>query len=72
MSEAELLHIIDRLERRIALLERHAHSVYQGTSAIDFTTTTLPHYGDFGYQTADDEFQINAAGTIRRIQTLPL
>ena len=38
---------------------------YRGTSAIDFTTTTLPHHGDYGWQTADSELQINCSGVIK-------
>lgn len=45
---------------------------YRGTSAIDFTTTTLPQHGDYGFQTADDEIQVNCNGTIRAISTAAL
>ena len=45
---------------------------YKGTSAIDYTTTTLPHHGDYGYQTTDGEIQVNCNGTIRAISTAAL
>ena len=40
---------------------------YRGTSAADFTTTTLPHEGDYGFQTTDNELQMNCNGTIRAV-----
>lgn len=59
------------LFRRVAQLEmaggKSQH--YKGVSAIDFTTTTLPSNGDYGYQSADSEIQINCNGTIRSITT---
>ena len=63
---SELLRTLDRLERQIERLKPRA-SHYKGTSAIDFTTTTLPRHGDYGYQTADNELQMNCNGTIRRV-----
>lgn len=73
MSELDLLRVIDALERRLERLEAGAGaSHYKGTSAIDFTTTTLPRHGDYGYQTADTELQVNCNGTIRRLVMLAL
>ena len=69
----ELLQVIDQLEKRIERLEAGAGiSHYKGTSAIDFTTTTLPRHGDYGFQTTDKELQINCNGTIRRAAMSPL
>lgn len=64
--------MIEELVARVARLEKaaakaYAYSPYKGTSAIDFTTTTLPHHGDYGFQTADSELQINANGTILKV-----
>lgn len=67
MNERELLRQIDRLTRRMEVLEQAlAISHYKGASAIDFTTTTLPRHGDYGFQTTDNELQMNCNGTIRR------
>ena len=64
----ETLRLLDALTRRIEQLEAQSEaSHYRGTSAIDFTTTTLPHHGDYGFQTADNELQMNCNGTIRAV-----
>jgi len=59
------------LFRRVAQLEmagvKNQH--YKGVSTVDFTTVTLPSNGDYGYQSADFEIQINCNGTIRSITT---
>jgi hypothetical protein len=47
-------------------------SPWRGSSASDFTTTTLPYSGDYGYQSTDTELQINIGGTIRAIATSAL
>ena len=70
MSNAEEL--IIALQRRIAKLETTEHSHYKGTKGSDFTTTDLPHHGDYGFQTADAELQVNCNGTIRAISTAAL
>jgi hypothetical protein len=56
--------ILDTIFRRLDQLEANAGSHYKGVSAIDFTTTTLPHHGDYGFQTTNSEFQMNCNGTI--------
>ena len=65
----ELMRVIRRLEDKVEELEARDLPVkaYRGTSGVDFTTTTLPNYGDYGYQTADAELQINCDGTIRAV-----
>jgi hypothetical protein len=63
----ELIRQIDKLEARIARLERPLPSHYKGAQAGDFTTTTLPHHGDYGFQTTDNELQMNCNGTIRAV-----
>ena len=69
----ELLRLVDGLARRVERLEAGGSaSRYKGTSAIDFTTGTLPRHGDYGYQTTDAEVQINCNGTIRAITTAAL
>lgn len=68
-----LIALLDALAKRIDRLEHSGDfSHYRGTSAIDFTTTTLPHKGDYGYQTADAEVQMNCNGVIRAISTAAL
>jgi hypothetical protein len=42
---------------------------YKGTKASDFTTSDLPRHGEYGFQTATNEVQINGNGTIRKIAT---
>lgn len=68
MSEelfTEIVRRIATLERRVEDLEALHYTPYRGTSAIDFTTTTLPKKGDYGFQTTDNELQCNCNGTIR-------
>ncbi len=62
----ELVGRIAALERQIAAM-RYGYSPYKGTSAVDFTTTTLAHFGDYGFQTTDNELQMNCNGTIRKV-----
>lgn len=38
---------------------------YMGKKATDFDTTDLPHHGQYGHQTGDDNLQINLNGVIR-------
>jgi len=64
MSEEQLWREIQKLQRRVAALERMRYAKYRGAQAADFTTTTLPHEGDYGYQTTDNELQMNCDGTI--------
>ncbi|MCP4536269.1 MAG: hypothetical protein GY832_03910 [Chloroflexi bacterium] len=64
---SELIDWIKRLERRIENADRGNPSQYKGTSAGDFTTATLPHHGDYGFQTTDNELQMNCNGTIRAV-----
>lgn len=71
MSEM-LLKEIDKLSRRLNRLEYSSFSHYKGAQAGDFTTTTLPHHGDYGFQTTDNEIQVNCNGTIRAITTAAL
>ena len=68
MNELDLLRYVDALKMRVEELEKATRrSHYKGTSAIDFTTTTLPRHGDYGFQTADNELQMNCNGTIRAV-----
>ena len=67
-----LVQMLDSLERRLERLERPVLTHYRGAQAGDFTTTTLPHHGDYGYQTTDAELQVNCNGTIRAITTAAL
>jgi len=62
---------IDRLGRRLDVLGRGFRN-YKGTKGSDFTTTDLPYEGDYGYQTADNEVQMNCDGTVRAISTAAL
>jgi hypothetical protein len=69
----DLVRQMTELARRVEALESIPPGAqYRGTSAIDFTTTTLPRHGDYGYQTADTEIQINCNGTVRAISTAAL
>jgi len=68
----ELIRRIAMIETRLARLSFPECRKYRGVSAVDFTTTTLPQHGDYGYQSADREIQVNCNGTIRAIATLPL
>ena len=72
MSEIQLLRMITLLDRRLERLEVAKFTHYKGTSAADFTTTTLPHHGDYGFQTTDSEVQMNCNGTIRAWSTAAL
>ena len=63
---------LGRLDSRVGLLEAAEYTHWKGTSSSDFTTTTLPNPGDYGYQTSDNELQVNVGGTIRAIATSAL
>ncbi len=53
------------LQRRLAKLEAIVEaSKYQGTQASDFTGDDLTREGDYGFQSTDDELQMQCAGTI--------
>ena len=67
MSSSDLVRMIDALERRIKRAERANYTHYRGAQAGDFTTTILPHPGDYGFQTTDNELQMNCNGTIRAV-----
>lgn len=60
------------LEERADALERLEHGAWRGTSASDFTTTTLPNPGDYGYQATANEIQMNVGGSIRAVATSAL
>ena len=71
--------VIQALVQRIAALELEVERLrtieyghYKGAQAGDFSTTTLPQHGDYGYQTTDDEVQMNCNGTVRAITTAAL
>ena len=57
----ELADLRHRLEELEAIMEA---SKYQGTQAGDLTTDDLTREGDYGFQSTDDELQMNCAGTI--------
>jgi hypothetical protein len=63
---------IERIERKQDILLTELFTQYKGTSAADFTTTTLPQHGDYGFQTTDNELQFNCNGTIRAVTTAAL
>jgi len=70
--EGNVLDQVADLRARLSALERAnlgGGAGWQGISTTDFDTTTLPSPGDYGYQTTDDEIQINVGGTIRAIST---
>ena len=72
MSEADLIRRIERLERLVEAVSAMGYGTYKGTKAADFTTTRLAHHGDYGYQTTDNEIQVNCDGTVRAITTAAL
>jgi hypothetical protein len=64
---------VGTLRREVARLQRlEPVGHYKGTKAADFTTADLPQPGDYGYQTTDNEVQINCNGTVRAIATAAL
>ena len=67
MIDQETAAMLSALQQRIAALESMEYSHYKGAQAGDFTTTTLPQHGDYGYQTTDNELQMNCNGTIRAV-----
>ena len=68
----ELVQKIAALELEIERLRTIEYSHYQGAQAGDFSTTELPSHGDYGYQTTDNEIQVNCNGTVRAITTAAL
>ena len=64
--------LLDEFDRRLDRLESMRFTHYKGAQAADFNTTTLPHHGDYGYQTTDNEIQVNCYGTVRAITTAAL
>lgn len=72
MSNLDLWQAIANLQAQIEALQAFEYTKYRGTKATDFTTTNLPQHGDYGYQTADAEIQMNCNGTVRAISTAAL
>jgi len=68
----ELVNKIAALEREVERLRTIEYGHYRGTQAGDFSTTELPQHGDYGYQTTDNEVQMNCNGTVRAITTAAL
>jgi len=72
--------VIQELVSRLAALELEVErlrtieggALYRGAQAGDFDTTSLPQHGDYGYQTTDNEVQMNCNGTVRAITTAAL
>ena len=67
MINQETAAMLSALQQRIAALESMEYSHYKGDQAGDYTTTTLPQHGDYGFQTTDNELQMNCNGTIRAV-----
>ena len=63
---------IRKIYRALEDLRDNQFSHYKGAQAGDFNTTTLPHHGDYGYQTTNNEVQMNCNGTVRAITTAAL
>ncbi len=64
----ELTKQLKQAQRQLLRVQRGAAvRHYRGAQAGNFTTTTLPHHGDYGYQTTDNELQMNCNGTIRAV-----
>jgi len=76
MNEALAVELVRRVVALEAALERlqagESGALYRGTQAGDFSTTELPQEGDWGYQTTDNEVQVNCNGTVRAITTAAL
>jgi len=68
----EMVRRIAALEHELEQLRGIEYTHYRGAQAGDFTTTTLPNHGDYGFQTADSEVQMNCNGTVRAITTAAL
>ena len=65
----ELFRKLAQLERRMEANQPATFTHYCGTKTTDFTTTDLPHHGDYGYQTTDLEVQMNCDGAVRAIDS---
>ena len=63
--DAETIKELVAIRRELEDLRDNQASHYKGAQAGDFNTTTLPHHGDYGFQTTDNELQVNCNGTIR-------
>ena len=72
MSTDDLWRAINDLKQQLTDLQAIEYTKYRGTKGSDFTTTDLPQHGDYGYQTADAEIQVNCNGTIRAISAAAL
>ena len=66
MSEG-LIREVQALRAQVQRMQTNPGSKYKGAQAGDFTTTTLPQHGDYGYQTTANVLQMNANGTIREV-----
>ncbi|MBD3354323.1 MAG: hypothetical protein GF364_22765 [Candidatus Lokiarchaeota archaeon] len=63
----DIIRELDDLDDRLDRLEARRDTHYKGTSATDFTTTTLPHHGDYGFQTTDEWLQMNMNGGVYEV-----
>ena len=68
----DLWRAIADLRSQLEGLQTTEYTKYRGTKGSDFTTTDLPQHGDYGFQTADAEIQVNCNGTIRAVTTAAL
>ena len=68
----DLWRAIADLRAQIGGLQSTEYTKYRGTKGSDFPTTDLPQHGDYGYQTADAEIQVNCNGVIRAVSTAAL
>ena len=68
----ELVRRISTIETALEELQHAGYTHYKGAQAGDFSTTTLPNHGDYGFQTTDNEVQVNCNGTVRAITTAAL
>ena len=63
----ELIRQVKELRKDVERLQTSPRTKYKGAQAGDFTTTVLPRHGDYGFQTTDNELQMNCNGVVRAV-----
>jgi len=66
-TTTQLIRQVKELQKDVQRLKTQPRTKFKGNQAGDFTTTVLPRHGDYGFQTTDNELQMNCNGVVRAV-----